>query len=79
VLHDAREGSPTYGRINEFLFGSLRPALVVVPPGVWHGCQSISNERSSLVNLVDRAYRYEDPDQWRLPRNTPKIPYSLHG
>ena len=77
VFYDAREGSSTYGRINEFLFGSLRPALIVVPPGVWHGCQNISNEVSSIVNLVDRAYRYEDPDHWRLPPDTPKIPYSF--
>jgi dTDP-4-dehydrorhamnose 3,5-epimerase len=28
-----------------------------------------------VLNLVDRPYRYEDPDRWRLPPDTPEIPY----
>lgn len=27
------------------------------------------------VNDIDRAYRYEDPDHWRLPADTGEIPY----
>ena len=75
VLFDGREDSPTRGRVNELRFGTVRPALVVVPPGVWHGVQNISSEPSSVLNIVDRAYRYEDPDHWRLPPDTPEIPY----
>jgi dTDP-4-dehydrorhamnose 3,5-epimerase len=77
VLFDARESSPSRGCVNEFCFGTQRPALVVVPPGVWHGVQNISGEPALLLNLVDRAYRYEDPDHWRLPPATPQIPYSF--
>jgi dTDP-4-dehydrorhamnose 3,5-epimerase len=77
VLFDGREDSPTHGRVNEFRFGIQRPALVVVPPGVWHGVQNLGNEPGSVLNIVDRAYRYEDPDHWRLPADTPKIPYSF--
>jgi dTDP-4-dehydrorhamnose 3,5-epimerase len=77
VLYDAREASPSRGRVNEFRFGTERPALVVVPPGVWHGVQNIGDGPGLLLNLVDRAYRYEDPDHWRLPADTPKIPYSF--
>jgi dTDP-4-dehydrorhamnose 3,5-epimerase len=75
VLYDGREFSPTCGTINEFRLGSLRPALIVVPPKVWHGIHNISDETSSTLNLVDRAYRYEDPDHWRLPPDSPQIPY----
>ncbi len=75
VLFDGRENSPTRGRVNEFRFGSQRPALVVVPPGVWHGVQNIGDGLGSLLNLVDRAYCYEDPDHWRLPPETSKIAY----
>lgn len=78
VLYDARPGSPTHGLVNEFRFGSFRPALVVVPPGVWHGIQNLSNEVSSMLSMVDRAYRYEDPDHWRLPPSSPQIPYTFH-
>ena len=75
VLFDGREGSTTYGRINEFRFGAVRPALLIIPPGVFHGVRNISPEPALLLNLVNRAYRYEDPDHWRLPLDTDKIPY----
>lgn len=77
VLYDVRPSSPTYNYLNEFRIGLIRPALVVVPPGIWHGLQNISSEPSCLLNLVDRAYCYEDPDHWRLPWDTQKIPYSF--
>jgi dTDP-4-dehydrorhamnose 3,5-epimerase len=75
VLFDARRGSSTYRGVNEFQFGSHRPALVLVPPGVWHGLQNMRERPSRVLNLVDRAYSYEDPDHWRLPRDSARIPY----
>lgn len=75
VLYDARAGSATYGVVNEFRIGAPRPTMVLVPPGVWHGVQCISPEPCLLLNLVDRAYRYEDPDHWRLPEDSPEIPF----
>jgi dTDP-4-dehydrorhamnose 3,5-epimerase len=77
ALYDGRRRSPTYGLTNEFRFGSARPALLTVPPGVWHGAQNISAQPALLLNLVDRAYSYEDPDHWRLPADTDKIPYAF--
>ena len=77
VLYDAREDSPTRGLVNEFRFGTVRPALICVPPRVWHGIQNVSAEPSVVVNLVDRAYDYEDPDHWRLPADSPLIPFSF--
>jgi dTDP-4-dehydrorhamnose 3,5-epimerase len=77
VLYDARTDSSTYGRINEFRFGSARPALLVIPPGVWHGLQNLSKRASSVLNLVDRAYKYDDPDHWQAPIETESIPYSF--
>lgn len=77
VLYDARRRSPSHGALNEFRFGSQRPALVCVPPGVWHGAHNVGAEPSLLLNLVDRAYSYEDPDHWRLPADTDQIPYNF--
>jgi dTDP-4-dehydrorhamnose 3,5-epimerase len=77
ALYDARKSSDTCGRINEFRCGVARPALIIVPPGVWHGVQNLAAEPACLINLVDRAYQYEDPDHWRLPWDTPMIPYSF--
>jgi dTDP-4-dehydrorhamnose 3,5-epimerase len=80
VLYDARRASSTYGHVNEFGFGSHRPALVLVPPGVWHGLQNLRQRAGRVLNLVDRAYSYEDPDHWRLPLDSPRIPYRFeHG
>ena len=69
--------SPVRGRSNEFRLGSSRPGLVVVPPGVWHGVKNISNAPGLILNLVDRAHKYEDPDHWRLPIDTSEVPYSF--
>jgi len=79
VLYDAREDSPTHGLVNEFRIGTERPALVVVPPGIWHGIQNIGNELATLINLVDEAYKYESPDHWGLPANTERIPYCFES
>jgi dTDP-4-dehydrorhamnose 3,5-epimerase len=82
VLYDGRAGSPTQGLVNEFKLGEMRPALVVVPPQVWHGVQNIGDAPCTLLNLVDQAYCYEAPDHWRVAHDTPAIPYrfpSLRG
>lgn len=77
VLYDAREDSPTHGLLNEFRFGTVRPALLVVPPRVWHGVQNIAAASSALLNIVDRAYDYDDPDHWRVPPGDPAIPFEF--
>ena len=77
VLFDARAGSATEKRVNVFRAGSVRPMLIVVPPGVWHGVQNLGATPALLLNLPDRAYEYEHPDHWRLPADTDRIPYSF--
>ena len=37
VLFDEREGSPTYGEINEIFLGEDNYQLVTMPPFVWNG------------------------------------------
>lgn len=75
VLYDAREDSPTYGVVNKFRVGTVRPGMLVVPPKVWHGVKNIASTPSILVNVVDHAYRYEGPDHYRLPQETNRIPF----
>jgi dTDP-4-dehydrorhamnose 3,5-epimerase len=77
VLYDNRAGSPTHGVVNDFRFGTVRPALVVVPPRVWHGLHNISSGAGIVLNLVDRAYAYEDPDHWRVSHGDPRFPVSF--
>jgi dTDP-4-dehydrorhamnose 3,5-epimerase len=77
VLYDARPESPTHGRVNVFRCGSVRPMLIVVPAGVWHGAQNLAAVPAMLLNLPDRPYRYEAPDHWRLAADSERIPYSF--
>jgi dTDP-4-dehydrorhamnose 3,5-epimerase len=79
VLFDARECSPSFGNINEFRHGEPRQALITVPPGVWHGVRNFGPSNALLLNVVDHAYDYEDPDHWRLPIDTDKIPFSFES
>lgn len=77
VLFDGRKNSNTYGQVNVFRAGETRPTLIVIPPLVWHGVQNISSKVSRLLNMVDHAYKYEDPDHWELPYDSDEIPYNF--
>ncbi len=77
VLYDTREDSPTKGLINEFKLSESRPGTVFIPPGVWHGVQNIHHRESMILNMVDVAYRYENPDHLRIPFNDPQVPYTF--
>lgn len=77
ALFDARSDSSTHGKIAEFRLGTERPAIVKVPPGVWHAVRNIGPSSAVFVNAVDIAYDYEDPDHYRLPLDTPLIPHSV--
>jgi len=75
VLYDGREGSPTYGEVNEFFMGTQNPMLLVIPPGVMHGFKGISPEVTLIVNVPTELYNYDEPDEYRLPAHTDQIPY----
>lgn len=44
VLFDARAGAETRGDVNELVLGEEDLALLVVPPGVYHGYMTVSGE-----------------------------------
>jgi dTDP-4-dehydrorhamnose 3,5-epimerase len=73
VLHDLRADSPTRGRTEERLLGDGQPAqVVVVPPGVAHGCKCISGP-TNLIYLESLVYAPEE-DQKMSP-DDPRIGY----
>lgn len=76
VLYDGREESPTYERVMELHVGDARPAFLVLPIGIWHGVQNLGSTDALLLNFPSRAYDYADPDHYRLPWDSPEIPYS---
>lgn len=75
VLYDSRKDSPTYKTMNSFRVGAVRPAVISIPPKVWHGVMNVSHHVGLLVNVVDKAYCYESPDHLRLPEDSDEIPY----
>ena len=77
VLYDGRETSPTHGTVAEYRLAPERAALLIVPPGVFHGVKTLGTRSVMLVNMVDEAYSYTEPDHWRLPADSTKIPYCI--
>lgn len=75
VLYDPRPDSPSTGMVNEFFIGEHNPMLVRVPAGVYHGWKGISEDESVVVNVPTEMYDRANPDEHRLPWDTPEIPY----
>ena len=77
VLFDDRSDSTARGQINIFYLSRMRPILITIPPGIWHGLQNLDNTESSFINYFNIPYNYDEPDEWRLPFDTDKIPYQF--
>ena len=75
VLYDRREGSPTYGEVNEFFIGERNPCLIKIPSGVVHGFKGVGEDVALIVNVPTELYDYSQPDEYRLPHDTDEIPY----
>lgn len=75
ALYDDRKDSKTYGEINEFFVGDKNPLLISVPPMVYHGFKAVGNETAYFLSMPTLPYNYKEPDEYRLPPDTDKIPY----
>ena len=75
VLYDARPDSATAGMINEFFIGIHCPRLIRIPPGVYHGWKCIGDRESIVVNCPTEPYCYKEPDEHRVPYDSPDVPY----
>ena len=75
ALYDGREGSPTAGETNEFYLGVHSPALLHVPPGIYHGWMCVSLEEAVIVNVPTEPYSPQAPDEERLDPRDNFIPY----
>ena len=75
VLYDARDGSPTKEEHQEFFIGERNPMLVSIPPGILHGFKGIGDKTAIIVNTITETYKYDQPDEHRIPWNSPDIGY----
>lgn len=67
VCYDGRQGSPTFGKVNEFFLGGRSQGLIVVPPLVYHGWKNIGDDEAAIVSMPSCVYDHDQPDRWELP------------
>lgn len=75
VLYDARKESPTFNTLVELFIGEKNPMLIIVPPGIYHGFKAIGTETAFFLSIPTLPYNYADPDEFRIPPDSPEIPY----
>jgi dTDP-4-dehydrorhamnose 3,5-epimerase len=74
VIYDDRAESPTRGGLQEVVVGPDEYALVVIPPGIWHGFQGLGDPVSVLANCSTEPH---DPEELeRLDPQSETIPYN---
>ena len=78
VLRDDREDSPTYGETMTVTTGERRPALIAVPPGVYHGWMALEDD-TQLISAASEVYRRDDPDEVRMPPDSFGDVWSVQG
>jgi dTDP-4-dehydrorhamnose 3,5-epimerase len=75
VIYDPRKDSPTRGAVAEFFLSAENRLLIQIPSGVYHGFKNVGTEELYIINIPDRVYHPEDPDEYRLDPHTAEIPY----
>ena len=75
ALYDARQGSPTRGKIDQIYMGVHNPILIHIPAGIYHGWMCVSDTESIVVNAPTEMYDYKHPDEQRLDPYSGEIPY----
>jgi dTDP-4-dehydrorhamnose 3,5-epimerase len=77
VLYDVRPDSPTYGKIEQVFLSEHDRTLLTIPRFVWHAMRAIGTRDFVLVNFPTIPFDHANPDKYRLPIDTPLIPYSF--
>ena len=75
-LYDMREGSPTKGQAEAHYLGESNNIVLRIPMGVAHGYKTVGTEPSLLVNFPTQVYDPNDPDEHRMPWDSPDIPFN---
>jgi len=75
ALYDARENSPTYKEIGEYIISLDNPILISIPPMVYHGFKCIGEKEAIVINVVTEPYNHEKPDEYRVDPYDNDIPY----
>jgi dTDP-4-dehydrorhamnose 3,5-epimerase len=79
VLYDVRPQSSTYGHVRRVVMSEHNRRLVSIPKFVWHADHNFGTRECLIVNFPTMPYDHANPDKYRLPLDTPLIPFSLAG
>lgn len=77
VMFDDRQDSPSRGLVAEVALSHYRRRLMNIPAGIWHLNWNIGQTDVVVVNFPTMPYDHANPDKYRLPLDTDKIPYRL--
>lgn len=77
VCYDVRPDSPTCGEISHIIFTEDNPRIVSIPTHVWHANINIGSTDVRVINFPTLPYDHDNPDKYRLPLDTPHIPYKI--
>ena len=77
VLYDERPESATCGQVSKVVMSEYRRQLMNIPAGVWHANRNIGSKDAVVVNFPTIPYDHENPDKYRSPLDTDKIPYKF--
>jgi len=69
VLVDDRANSPSHGEMNIFVTGVRNPALIAVPPGVYHGWMALEDD-TQMTSIASEVYDRDEPDEVRIPADS---------
>lgn len=75
-LYDDRAESSTRGQTQAIVIGELNPALVRIPPLVWHGFTALGQQTALVLNIPTEVYNRAEPDELRRDPFDPEIPFS---
>jgi dTDP-4-dehydrorhamnose 3,5-epimerase len=67
VVYDGREGSATFGCVNEYRVSERNPGLLVIPPDLYHGWKNIGIDEAFIINMPSSQYEHAAPDALDLP------------
>lgn len=76
VLYDLRKNSPTNGETDVYYMGEENPILLLIPRGVAHGYRVLGEKPAVIIYFTTSSYNAKDPDEKRIPWNSPIISFN---
>ena len=75
VFYDERPDSATGGEVSSVVLSEYQVRLMSIPTGVWHAVRNLGQTDVIAINFPTTAYDHADPDKYRLPLDTDRIPH----